>query len=366
MIKNKVLHFFWYIITFLLAVFHLSLYQTLELLQQRKLRLLIAHKVMKLIGSDVVDYRIEYDPIWQRKVRRLILALPSHGCRHFFENGGCGMCGFNQEIIEYKLHIAHSRYIQFLIKTIGIKVLHDFKRKRPEVVSIFMAGSFLDIRELPGYAQEQALEIVRELGAQKVQVELRANCAIKEKDRLKKLKLLVPGIEIEIFLGFESVNPVFRNNLIKKNLSLQDLSSAVSLCHAYGYKTSAYVLFGIPFASRFEIISDALKSTKYALANGFDAVRLETYFVQAGTPWANLYQKGEMKLVKLWDLVDLIARLFEISGNWTIGRMADWPPPIAQPQNCGMCDQKVLQWIERVRIYHKRSDVESIPNCKCR
>lgn len=355
----------WYFISFCLGSSLGMAFKGLFLLGCPKASDRLSRAIVKIMGADVAELRDEYDPIWQRRARRLIVALPSHGCRHFFEHGGCAMCGFNQEIVDYRLHTAHSRYVEVLVQAICIYIKACYYRKGVEILALFMAGSFLDERELPEKARNHGLDLANQLGVSKIQFELRADCAIQKKEELERTAKLFTGVEVEIFLGFEALDPLVRNAMIRKRLFLCDLEKAVAICGRYGCRTSAYVLFGIPFLTEEQNIRETHAAVKYAEKAGFDAVRIETYFVQANTAWGRKFEKGGLQLVNLWCLVDLIKTLPNLSPAWTIGQMTDWPPPLARSRSCSDCEGGLLEWLDQFRIDHDLKTAANLPVCAC-
>jgi len=340
----------------------------LEKARWRPLAYKLSALVVNFFGSDILAVRRDYDVIEKKQVDRAILAVPSFGCVHYFKRGGCAMCGFNKEIEKYGLRNLHPLAIILLVHIFLIFLANKIKKERlsVDILAIFMAGSFLNEEELPLKAQNIIVDFFSKSNIKKIFIESRPEFVIKNKGRLESYIKKIAGKRMEIAIGLEAVDDKIRNGLIKKNITLRQYQQAIKTVNSINAIATTYVLVGAPFLNESEIIKSAVESAIFAWQSGSDMVNIEAYCVQEGTPWAELYKKGLLKLPSLWGIIEVIKKINEVSSAWYLGEFSDWPKPIAVPSNCEKCTDEVMGVLDQLRATCDVTVLYNLPKCSCR
>ena len=346
------------------------MYCILLILEKTKMRIVIfklSALVVNFFGEEILSIRQEYDVIEKEQINKAILAIPSFGCTHYFRNGGCAMCGFNQEIEKYHLRSLHPLAIVVLVKFYIFFLARKIKLEGLTIntLAIFMAGSFLNKNELPIKAQDLVVAFFIAGNSQKLLIESRPEYITRNKIRLKEYVHRAGIKKIEIAIGLEASDDEIRNGKIKKRMSKKQYYRALAAIKEINALSNTYILIGAPSLSERQMVSQAVNSVLFAWQAGSDIVSIETYCVQEATPWAKLYQIGELKLPTLWAIIEVITRIDKVSSAWSLGEFSDWPQPIAVPQNCHKCTDKVLEILSQLRITNDMNVLQLLPACSC-
>lgn len=346
----------------------LNLYfDLLSLTGIRYLQKKTSRSVINLFGQEVVELRKDHDPFWNKQVNRAILALPSFGCTHYFEKGGCAMCGFNKEIEAYNFRALHPEAINFLSKTFLTWLEMSLAQRNyfiTDIIAVFMGGSFLNEKELPIEAQKSVLNFFKKSTAKRLVIESRPEYILQNEKRLTKY-ISYCGKQIELAIGFEAKNDHIRNVLIKKNISRDVYERAVKIAKRSGAIVSTYILMGAPGYGEEEIIRETVETAEYAWSCGSDLVNIEPYCVQKNTPWEKAYEKKLIKPPNLWSIIEVLKRVDETLPKWYLGKFSDWPPPLAIPGSCPICQELLIAVLNDVREYHEMERVNQLPTCVC-
>jgi len=324
--------------------------------------------LLDILGDELMSVRNDYDPIAKTLVNKIVLALPSFGCEHYFKNGGCGMCGFNNEIERYGFRNLHPWAIIFLVKLILTYFAYEkFKLKeKVNSLTIFMAGSFLNKNELPLVAQNIIFEVFRVSDIKKLIIESRPEYVISSQKRITDYHFDQYDKKLEIAIGLEAMDDVIRNSYINKNISLEVYRQAITAIKNSGAIAATYILIGAPYLSREEIIDSAVATARFAWQCGSDIVNLEAYSVQADTAWQNLYRQNKLAPPSLWTVAEVVKRIDKISSVWYLGEFSDWPEPIAKPTSCPICQNDFLKLLNRLRKEHDIKQLHNLPICSCK
>lgn len=363
-IKRKLLYF----CSFIFAVCLNCIFFILEKGGLRYLQSVLVGKIVKLFGENIYSERREYSPLRGETIINVIIAIPSKGCQYFFETGGCAMCGFNNEIKKYKFNQVHSQVIVLLTKIFVYYLKDTYTEKNYfSMLSIFMAGSFVNVNELPKKSQEIIINYFLESSFDKLFIESRVEYVIDYISAIRNYKSKINSVSknFEIALGLESSNDYIRNEIIKKGVEKNDFQKAVILLKELGIVVSTYVLVGNPYSSEKEILESSLKTIEYAWFCNVDIANIEIYCVQERTPWTYLYKKGVFKPISLWTVIEMLKHLEKMPGKWRLGEFADWPKPLACPVSCDQCNEGLLLAINGLRMTHEFDEVLNLNPCNC-
>lgn len=300
-----------------------------------------------------------FDPLLGRTVKRWTLLLPGKGCWWKKQCEGCTMCGFPLKIDEIGNTISNGELVQ--LYEVGETLT---KKEKPETLSIFNGGSYLNNEEISHNTQVAILERVAEHPSlQKILVESRC-----EFINPAKIQSLVSALgekkTLEIGIGLEAVTDEVRNRLIHKGLSRRAFEESINICHGNRARVLAYILIKPPGLDEKEAIDEAIRTAEYCFDRGVDEVALEATFIQEGTPLAESFFRGEYRPPWLWSIIEVI-KATEDFGPIQLGGFDDEPQPIAIPHNCPTCSKIVESTLQQYREHHD-STIFKMVNCGCR
>lgn len=321
---------------------------------------------IKCFGEEAISRREDFDVLKGKKSKKFILALPSFGCEHYFQNGGCSMCGFNREIVKYGFRNLHPFAIIALARIFLNYFDYEIENKEINTMCVFMAGSFVNDSEFPLEAQNLILEYFQCSKAQKLIIESRPEYIIQNEEKITQWAKKLSAKKLKINLGLEVLDDKIRNIYINKNLKINDYREALHILKKNNILSATYILAGCPFLSEEEIIKETVKTAKFAWENGSNLVNIEVYCVQVGTKWYKLYQQNCLVVPSLWAVLEIIRQINQISDKWYLGEFSDWPEPIASPESCPECREKLIEILSQLRLNHQINVLRQLPNCQCR
>ena len=235
----------------------------------------------------------KYDTFFDGKV--LQICFYSKGCR-FSKNGNCIMCDYG---LSRKDNLKSNDIKEIMAKTI--------EGKTPKVLLINSLGSIFDYLEMPKENIITLLDCISKTNINVVVFESYYTSINKEILDLINEKLKPKEIEIE--LGFESYNDVYRRKCLNKIIDNEKFKETISLIKDYGFKVEANCLFGMPFISLDKQIEDTIESIKWLFNNGVDLVNLFPMNIKPYTLLYKLYKEGIYKPVKHKDFITLLKNI---------------------------------------------------------
>jgi radical SAM enzyme (TIGR01210 family) len=238
--------------------------------------------------------------------------------------------------------------------------------KRFPIVCIYNEGNMFFDGELPAEALSAMLGIIREYGvAKSVILESRTEY-ITSKTLEPIRKAIGPSIEIEVGIGFESVNDFIRNIILQKATSLRSYERSVRVLREHGFKSLAYVLVKPPFLTEAQALTDTVETGKYAFEIGVDVISLEPTGVEPYTIVQALYDWGEFTPPSLWTVLEATKRLAPL-GEVRIGGLQFAPIPPVRSRTCDddRCVERVLAAIRQYNMTYDIAALDSLDH-KCR
>lgn len=235
----------------------------------------------------------EYDTFFDGKV--LQICFYSKGCR-FSKNGSCIMCDYGKP---RKNNLSSND-----IKEIMTKVLN---KKSPKVLLINSLGSIFDYLEMPKENIITLLDCISKTNIKVIVFE--SHYTSINKDLLNLIKEKLKDKEIEIELGFESYNDIYRRECLNKIIDNEKFKETISLIKSYGFKVEANCLFGMPFISLEKQFEDTIESIKWLVNNGVSLVNLFPMNIKPYTLLYKLYKEGVYKPVKHKDFITLLKKI---------------------------------------------------------
>jgi len=287
--------------------------------------------------------------------KRAVMYLMSNGCEWALKGAhGCTMCGHLAKQTRMGEEISVDDYLhQFEGEFEKI----DFKEY--PLLSLFNNGSFLNDNEIPPAARCEMLKKINANPDIKMLV-LETRPEFTTEEKVKEIKALVPDKYVEIGVGLEVKDDIYRTICVNKGFSLRQFDSAVSIIINH-LNLRTYVLLKPPFLTEKESIEQAIETIEYAFAVGSTTVSLEGCTVQDYTLVKYLNDRGLYSTPWLWSIVEVIKRL-KTPGNLIVGLFQFYPPPHAVPHNCDQCSERV---IESFHQYNRTLDVKVFDEITC-
>lgn len=315
--------------------------------------------------NDYLDFRkpahIEIrDSFFRGKnTKRAVVFLLSNGCEWALKNAnGCTMCGHIAKQARKDQPISTDDFVtQFENAFSSI----DFEEI--PVLNIFNNGSFFNDNELPREARTTILNLIgKNTDVKRLLVESRPEFITESV--IRETKSLIPGTEIEIAIGLETTDDIRRSISLNKGFSLRQFTDAAGIIRKNKVHLRSYILLKPPFFSEKEAINDAVQSIETAFSLGVGTVSLEAMTVQKYTLVEYLYNNDLYQLPWLWSIVEVVRRTAHL-GKVIIGLFKFYPSPDTVPNNCPICNQKVMDAIIR---YNKKLDPDVFKqlHCQCK
>lgn len=284
----------------------------------------------------------ESDMSGGRKVDAMVMIMRTNGCC-WVKSGGCTMCGYREaslggvteEDLLKQLEQALSRY------------------KDEPFVKIYTSGSFLDDNEIPPSVRGKIFEAFS--GCERILFESRPEFITE--DSLKGVPKTVT-----VALGLESSDPEVLEKSVHKGFTPSDIERAGRLLKSQGYGVRTYLLLKPPFMTESVAIEDAVRSARFA-APFSDEISVNPLNVQRGTYVERLWKKGDFRSPWIWSLIEVFRQL---SGT-VDSRLMSSPSGGGASRgvhNCGECDQRALDAIERFSYSQDVGDLDV--DCACR
>lgn len=292
---------------------------------------------------------------------RWVLLLPGAGCAWAKKKSGCYMCGFNKIIDKMYEGRTPTAYELYAIYRIGKQLIEPHK---PDMLTIYNAGSFLNDNEIPLSTQIDIFEdVAGHPTIRKVTVETRPEFITA--NRLSMLTSILQGKKLQLAIGLETASDSVRRYCINKGFTRKAFAMAVKRAKSIGAEIMTYVLLKPLYLTEEEAIADAIESVRYAFGAGSDCVAIEAAFVQEGSVMHKHFSEDNFRPPWLWSIVRVVSDCAHL-GPVFIGGFEDEPPPIAVPKNCGRCDPTIIAAFDR---YNQTLDIKvlrALPSCTCK
>ena len=296
----------------------------------------------KRIPSEVEALWKETDMSNGRKVDAMVVILRTNGCC-WVKHGGCTMCGYREASL-------NSVSEEDLLKQLE-QALTRYKGE--PFVKIYTSGSFLDDNEVPPSVRAKFFEAFKD--CERLLFESRPEFITAES--LAEL----PG-NVTIALGLESSDPAVLETSVHKGFTPEDIRRAGTLIKESGLMVRTYLLLKPPFMTESMAIADAVRSARFADPFS-DEISVNPLNVQRGTYVERLWKRGEFRSPWIWSLMDVFRQL---SGT-VHSRLMSSPSgggAMRGVHNCGECDRKALDAVERFSYTQDVHDLDV--ECGCR
>lgn len=226
------------------------------------------------------------------------------------------------------------------------------KYKGEPFVKMYTSGSFLDDNEVPPSVRERIFNAFKD--CKRLLFESRPEFITPE-----VVKTLPKNVTVA--LGLESSDPKVLETSVHKGFTPADIKRAGELLKDNGLMVRTYLLLKPPFMTERMAIEDAVNSARFADPFS-DEISINPLNVQRATYVERLWKRGEFRSPWIWSLIEVFRQL---SGT-VHSRLLSSPSgggAMRGVHNCGECDMKALDAVERFSYSQDVKDLDV--TCKC-
>lgn len=277
----------------------------------------------------------------------LHVCLNSSGCR-FRKNGSCTMCDYGEGT-------------QLSEKEMG-KVLQDISKASNGMNSILIGslGSVLDPEEVPVKCLTMICEALSQLPIKTIIFETHYTFITNE--ICQWLQSMLPGKDIVIEVGLESVNEFVQKNCLNKEINLCALESKIKLVHKWKMSLTVNVFLGTPFLTVLEQVEDTNNTIQWAVNHNVDSIVIFPVNIRKHTLLYDLYIEEEFAQLSHWAVFEVLKSI----PQWYLDRIylawyGDWvdydrkynQQDNLPPYGCSICEN---EWMEFYQMFLLKSD----------
>ena len=290
----------------------------------------------------------ELEALWKEddmaggeKVRAMVVIMRTNGCC-WVRHGGCTMCGYREASLSQVTEDDLNKQIDQALS----------RYKGEPFVKLYTSGSFLDDNEVPPSVRARVFEEFK--GCSRILFESRPEFITPE-------TVSTLPANVTVALGLESSDPEVLKTSVRKGFTPADIERAGRLLKEHGLGVRTYLLLKPPFMTEDMAIEDAVRSARFADAFS-DEISVNPLNVQRGTYVERLWKRGEFRSPWIWSLIEVFKQL---SGT-VDARLMSSPSgggAMRGVHNCGSCDSKVLEAVERFSYSQDPKDLEVTCGC---
>ncbi len=309
----------------------------------------------KKIATDVVIRELNFNG----KVEKCaVIYLMSNGCEWALKSAnGCAMCG----------HLAKQTRKEERISAENLIKQYDdackqINFKEAPILYLYNNGSLLNDSEVVPEARDYILRKIQEDPDIKMLV-IESRPEFIQEEKIRHIKELVPDKYVEIAMGLEMKNDVYRAICINKGFSLQVYTNAVKIIKKYLH-VRTYVFLKPPFLTERESIESAVETIRYVFEIGCDTVSLEACTIQDYTLVSYLYERDMYHSPWLWSILEVLKRTWNY-GKVIVGLFSFYPSPKGVPYNCDSCSDDFMKALIQ---YNRTLDIaafDQMKECSC-
>ncbi len=301
-------------------------------------------------GTQMRERRIpsELEALWKeddmvdgQKVRAMVMIMRTNGCC-WVKHGGCTMCGYKEASL---MNVTPDDLLKQLEQALS-------RYKDEPFVKMYTSGSFLDDNEVPPEVRSKIFDAFS--GCKRLLFESRPEFITPE------VVATIPK-NVTVALGLESSDPEVLKTSVHKGFTPDDIKRAGKLLKSNGIGVRTYLLLKPPFMTEDMAIRDAVASARFA-DEFSDEISVNPLNVQRATYVERLWKRGEFRSPWIWSLIEVFKQL---SGTVN-ARLMSSPSgggAMRGVHNCGECDQRALDAIERFSYSQDASDLDVTCDC---
>ena len=300
---------------------------------------------------------------------RLMVILRAPGCAFALQTGGCTNCGFWHHLTTGGQAVAADDLVAQL--DAALASLEPEQRAGVLQLDLFCSGSLLCDGEVPPAARPELVARGAALPALRaLMVESRPEYVSAASVDPLVSAMAQSAARLELAIGLESVDPVIREQRIRKGFTLQQFEQAVAALATAGVGLVVYLLLKPLGTAEREAVQDVLASGRYLQALGHALklpslrVALEPTFVPHGTPLHLELQAGRFTPPSLWSVVRAVMGLAAQGLAVHVGLSSEGMPADCVPAGCPRCDADLRLALERFNATQDPGPFDGL-HCTC-
>lgn len=318
-----------------------------------------ARKTRPVLHPDTVcQVFVEYD--------LMEIGFLSKCCRNDTQ-GSCIMCDYGCAV-ETK---SEQQYISEMIKIL------DSRGSEIKTLLLCTNGSFFDEFQIPLSLFRSILITASKYKIPTIEFETHYRDVTVEK--LDMIKSILHDRQIMIELGLETVNPIFHETFIMKNIDLDSYEKTMRIIQEYRFTVETNIMVGLPFLSIKEQFEDAQKTIQWALERQCKIV-LFPINIKPHTLLMKMYELNLYTPVSHWLLLFILDNIPEhdldkITIAWYGNREEPYDDdeiPTIFPKSCPKCGGLISEFyasfIEEKSSAGRKTLIHSLKNnvaCDC-
>lgn len=218
-----------------------------------------------------------------------------------------------------------------------------------DILLLCTNGSFLDSCQI---SDELFRAILEQTGKYEIPtVEVETHYLDVTREKLELMKRFLPGKNIVIEMGLETIRPEYQEKVVMKEINLEAYEDVISLVKSFGFSVDNNVMVGLPFLSPKEQFEDVLETIRWSITRGGHSV-LFPVNIKPYTLLMQAYHAGLYRPISQWMIPLILDALPEkwletITVVWYGGREEDYGTNSGRatfPHACGDCADAVLKF----------------------
>ncbi len=267
-------------------------------------------------------------------------------------NGSCMMCDYGcaADIKPQEKYLGEMKHIL------------DSADTPVECLLLCTNGSFFDAGQIPTSLFKEILALAGQYDIPTIEFETHYLDVSSEK--LSMIQETLPGKHIIIEMGLESVDPLYQENVLMKNIDLPTYEKTIWAIQQCGFEVETNIMVGLPFLNAGEQMRAAFDAVMWSFAHQCKVV-LFPINIKPYTVLMQMYKKKMYAPVSHWLLIFLldsipVEKLDAVTIAWYGNREETYDGSDSStvfPSACPHCQEKLM------RFY---SDFLSDTNCERR
>jgi isopentenyl-diphosphate delta-isomerase len=302
-------------------------------------------KTLEKEAHPFYKFAVRYNPMLGKKLKEVHFFVPSGGCQKARKTGPCTMCVFYEP---WKLLDAPARKptIKEITNLYHQHVFSLILSTSAELLRLDGGGSFINENEFPVSALCTIFKNFLPKTIRIVEIESRPEFVTDKV--LRQLKNVLPkGVNLLVHMGIETGSEVYRNQLLNKNTTDKEITTAVKKLQKYGFKSGAYLLAGLPKLTREQSITDAIASIRFCSQIGFDSIVLcPTVVPDLNSKLGDLYKKKQFFPLRYRDIINIVDATKDCPVVLAFGD----DPPAAVGTSGSLADKEKLDYFRENHI----------------
>jgi len=290
---------------------------------------------------------------------RLCTVLKTKGCSYARHSGGCLHCSLLQNAVN---DVSDESLLSQFDFSIAQNTDFDYSH-----IDLLVLGSFLDDEEVSTYVRKSLLKKVSLLPVESVTIESRPEYITL--DKIEECISLLNGVKLEIALGIESTNDYIRDEILRKNNTMDEIEKVIALLAKCGVQMLGYVLIKPPGICEREGIKDGISSSidifnlgkKYGIET---RVALQPMYIPKDSYAYQQYIDNQYMPPRVWSIIEILKHISH-KGSVNVALNDEGLANGRTLSNCGICTPSMIELLKK---FNYSNDIHVFDDyyCNCK